>query len=133
MSINSGPFSSHDRPAHVVGACLDPIRLPALRSGLQHLASRPPPPAATTRRRGAGHGRHARPGRLPQGRHHSLGTRQRLTLTAALLGDPQVVVLDEPTAGLDVHGVAWLRRELREWADAGRTVLVASHSLTSIG
>jgi ABC-2 type transport system ATP-binding protein len=63
---------------------------------------------------------------------YSLGTRQRLTLAAALLGDPQVIVLDQPTTGLDVHGVAWLRRQLREWADAGRTVLVASHSLTEL-
>jgi len=63
---------------------------------------------------------------------YSLGTRQRLTLAAALLGDPRVIVLDEPTTGLDVHGVAWLRRQLREWASAGRTVLVASHSLTEL-
>jgi len=41
-------------------------------------------------------------------------------------------VLDEPTTGLDVHGVAWLRRQLRDWAGAGRTVLVASHSLTEL-
>jgi len=63
---------------------------------------------------------------------YSPGTRQRLTLAAALLGDPQVIVLDEPTAGLDVHGVAWLRRQLRDWAGAGRTILVASHSLTEL-
>jgi len=43
-----------------------------------------------------------------------------------------VIVLDEPTTGLDVHGVAWLRRQLRDWAGAGRTVLVASHSLTEL-
>ena len=43
-----------------------------------------------------------------------------------------MIVLDEPTTGLDVHGVAWLRRQLRDWAGAGRTVLVASHSLTEL-
>jgi ABC-2 type transport system ATP-binding protein len=53
-------------------------------------------------------------------------------LAAALPRDPQVIVLDEPTTGLDVHGVAWLRRPLRNWAGAGRTVLVASHSLTEL-
>ena len=41
-------------------------------------------------------------------------------------------MLDEPTTGLDVHGVAWLRRQLRDWAGAERTVLVASHSLTEL-
>ena len=43
-----------------------------------------------------------------------------------------MIVLDEPTTGLDVHGVAWLRRQLREWGYAGRTVLVASHSITEL-
>ena len=43
-----------------------------------------------------------------------------------------MIVLDEPTTGLDVHGVAWLRRQLRNWAGAGRTILLASHSLTEL-
>jgi ABC-2 type transport system ATP-binding protein len=60
---------------------------------------------------------------------YSLGMRQRLSLAAAMLGEPDVVVLDEPGNGLDPEGVSWLRRILRIWADEGRTMLVASHVL----
>jgi ABC-2 type transport system ATP-binding protein len=60
---------------------------------------------------------------------YSLGMRQRLGLAAALLGDPDVLVLDEPANGLDPAGVHWLRRFLRDFADRGRTVLVSSHML----
>ena len=63
---------------------------------------------------------------------YSLGMRQRLALAGALLGDPQVLVLDEPVNGLDPEGVAWVRRLLREWADEGRTVLVSSHLLAEL-
>ena len=56
--------------------------------------------------------------------------RQRLNLATALLGDPSVLVLDEPTNGLDPEGIAWLRRLLRDFAEEGRTVLVASHVLS---
>ena len=61
---------------------------------------------------------------------YSTGMRQRLNLATALLGDPPVLVLDEPTNGLDPEGIAWLRRLLRGLADAGHTVLVASHVLS---
>ena len=56
----------------------------------------------------------------------SLGMRQRLGLAGALIGRPDVLVLDEPANGLDPEGVAWVRRLLRAWADEGRTVLVSS-------
>ena len=65
-------------------------------------------------------------------REFSLGMRQRLGLAAALLGDPQVLLLDEPANGLDPAGIAWLRGLLRGLADEGRTVLVASHVLGEI-
>ena len=134
ITIHGRPFADLDSPARIVGACLDPIRIPGLRSGREHLqclaiAAEVPgarvdevieavalTPEAARRRAGG----------------YSLGMRQRLTLAAALLGDPEIFVLDEPTTGLDVHGVAWLRRRLREWALEGRTVLVASHSLTEL-
>ncbi len=62
----------------------------------------------------------------------SLGMRQRLGLAGALLGEPSVLVLDEPANGLDPEGVHWLRTFLRRQADAGRTVIVSSHLLAEI-
>jgi ABC-2 type transport system ATP-binding protein len=62
----------------------------------------------------------------------SLGMRQRLALATALLGDPQVLVLDEPANGLDPEGIAWLRTFLRSFAAQGRTVLVSSHLLSEV-
>ncbi|HEY4726480.1 MAG TPA: ATP-binding cassette domain-containing protein, partial [Actinomycetota bacterium] len=62
----------------------------------------------------------------------SLGMRQRLGLATALLGDPQVLILDEPANGLDPEGVHWLRGLLRQLADQGRTVLVSSHVLAEV-
>jgi ABC-2 type transport system ATP-binding protein len=63
---------------------------------------------------------------------YSLGMRQRLALATSMLGDPNVVVLDEPANGLDPEGVAWVRQLLRTWADQGRTVLVSSHLLAEV-
>ena len=62
----------------------------------------------------------------------SLGMRQRLGLAAAMLGDPAVLVLDEPTNGLDPQGIRWLRGYVRQLADEGRTVLVSSHALSEV-
>jgi ABC-2 type transport system ATP-binding protein len=63
---------------------------------------------------------------------YSLGMRQRLGLAAALLGDPEVLVLDEPANGLDPQGIRWLRDFLRARAGEGRTVLVSSHVLAEV-
>ncbi|HSE09703.1 MAG TPA: ATP-binding cassette domain-containing protein [Nocardioidaceae bacterium] len=63
---------------------------------------------------------------------YSLGMRQRLALATALLGDPQVLILDEPANGLDPAGIAWLRQLLRALAAEGRTVLVSSHVLSEV-
>jgi ABC-2 type transport system ATP-binding protein len=63
---------------------------------------------------------------------YSLGMRQRLGLAAALLGDPRVLVLDEPAGGLDPAGMAWLRGLLRDLAAEGRTVLISSHVLSEV-
>ena len=63
---------------------------------------------------------------------YSLGMRQRLGLAFALLGDPQVLVLDEPVNGLDPEGIRWIRGFLREYAAQGRTVLVSSHLLSEV-
>jgi ABC-2 type transport system ATP-binding protein len=63
---------------------------------------------------------------------YSLGMRQRLALAAALLGDPRILILDEPANGLDPAGMRWLRDLLRDQASGGRTVLVSSHLLSEI-
>jgi ABC-2 type transport system ATP-binding protein len=63
---------------------------------------------------------------------YSLGMRQRLGLAAALLGDPQVLVLDEPANGLDPEGIRWMRGLLRGLADRGGTVLLSSHLLREV-
>ena len=63
---------------------------------------------------------------------YSLGMKQRLSLAAALLGDPKVLVLDEPANGLDPQGMRWLRELLRSLADEGRTVLISSHVLAEV-
>jgi ABC-2 type transport system ATP-binding protein len=63
---------------------------------------------------------------------YSMGMRQRLAIAGALLGDPQVLILDEPTNGLDPPGISWMRGLLREQAARGRAVLVSSHLLAEV-
>jgi ABC-2 type transport system ATP-binding protein len=65
-------------------------------------------------------------------RNYSLGMRQRLGIATALLGDPHVLILDEPANGLDPAGIRWMRDLLREYADQGGTVLLSSHLLHEI-
>jgi ABC-2 type transport system ATP-binding protein len=65
-------------------------------------------------------------------RHYSLGMRQRLGIATALIGDPRVLVLDEPANGLDPAGIRWMRDLLRRFADDGGTVLLSSHLLHEI-
>ena len=65
-------------------------------------------------------------------RHYSLGMRQRLGIAHALLGDPQVLILDEPANGLDPPGMRWMRELLRDFADGGGTVLLSSHLLNEV-
>ena len=65
-------------------------------------------------------------------RQYSLGMRQRLGLAHALLGDPEVLILDEPANGLDPEGIRWMRGLLRDFADRGGTVLLSSHLLMEV-
>jgi ABC-2 type transport system ATP-binding protein len=122
-----------DRPLHRVGAVLEASEVHPGRSGRNHLrvlaaASGVPQSrveevlalvelTAAAKRRVKG---------------YSLGMRQRLGLATALLGDPEVLVLDEPANGLDPAGVRWLRDLLRSLAGEGRTILVSSHVLAEV-
>ena len=65
-------------------------------------------------------------------RQYSLGMRQRLGLAHALLGEPEVLILDEPANGLDPEGMRWMRELLRDFADRGGTVLLSSHLLREV-
>jgi ABC-2 type transport system ATP-binding protein len=131
--FGSTPYTGLAQPVRTVGAVLETAFHPA-RSGRDHLrvycraAGLP-----TTRADEVLH----QVGLADAGRRraggYSLGMRQRLALATALLGDPAVLVLDEPANGLDPEGIQWLRGFLRHLAhDQGRTVLVSSHLLAEI-
>lgn len=131
--VNGRPFATLAEPLREVGALLDPGSVHHGRTGRSHLRV-----AARThgfpRRRvdevieQVGLGSAAR--RRIKG--YSLGMRQRLGIGAALLGDPRVLLFDEPVNGLDLDGVRWIRALLRRLADEGRTVLVSSHLLSEM-
>ena len=127
------PYQELDRPTERVGAVLEASPVHPGRSGRNHLrvlavaAGLPRSRVdevlalveltAAAKRRSGG---------------YSLGMRQRLGLAAALLGDPEVLVLDEPANGLDPQGIRWLRDLLRALAAEGRTILVSSHVLAEV-
>jgi ABC-2 type transport system ATP-binding protein len=127
------PYASLERPATAVGAVLEVQSFHPQRTGRNHLrvlaaASGVPDTRvdevlalvdltdAADRRAGG----------------YSLGMRQRLGLAGALLGDPRVLILDEPANGLDPQGIRWLREFLREFAANGNAVLVSSHLLSEM-
>jgi ABC-2 type transport system ATP-binding protein len=132
-SIGGRTYRDLPAPADQVGAVLEASGFHPARSGRNHLrvyctVNGYPPGRADQTLDLVGL---ARAGRRPVG-DYSLGMRQRLALAAALLGDPPVLVLDEPANGLDPEGIAWLRGLLRRFAAQGRTVLVSSHVLTEM-
>ena len=132
-TVLGAPFVEMRDPAFNVGAVLETQSFHPLRTGRNHLlavATAAGIPSArvdavldqvglaSAQRRRAG--------------TYSLGMRQRLALGAALLGDPQVLVLDEPANGLDPLGIRWLRDLVRGFAAGGRTVLISSHALAEM-
>jgi ABC-2 type transport system ATP-binding protein len=131
--IGGVPIAALPFPARVVGAVLEAQGFHPARTAAAHLraaaaAIRVPPVAV-------GHvlatvGLTAAADRPVGG--FSLGMAQRLALATALLGDPQVLVLDEPANGLDPEGIAWLRTFVRGFAAQGRTVLLSSHQLAEV-
>ena len=122
-----------ERPAAVVGAALEASSFHPGRTGREHLRAYAPQLGVGTARCDEVLelvGLADAAGRRVSG--YSLGMRQRLGLAFTLLGDPQVLVLDEPANGLDPQGIHWLRTLLRYLASEGRTVLVSSHVLSEV-
>jgi ABC-2 type transport system ATP-binding protein len=132
-TIDGHPYGGIHNPLTVVGSALEATNFHPGRTGRNHLrvqaavAGIPDRrvdellelvgiPAAARKRAGG----------------YSMGMRQRLGLAAALLGDPKVLILDEPANGLDPEGIRWLRGFLRHLADEGRTLLISSHMLSEV-
>ncbi|WP_031940731.1 ABC transporter ATP-binding protein [Prescottella defluvii] len=127
------PFGAIPDPARAVGAVLDSRGLHPQRTALDHLRMYCSAIGVPDDR--ARYVLHLVGLADVAGRRagtFSLGMRQRLTLATALLGDPQILVLDEPSNGLDPEGIAWLRDFLVAFARTGRTVLVSSHQLREV-
>jgi ABC-2 type transport system ATP-binding protein len=132
-TIGGATYADLDHPADVVGAALEASSFHPGRSGRDHLRvyctvngypdTRAVEMLALVRLTEAA--------RRPV-RGYSLGMRQRLGLATALIGDPPVLVLDEPSNGLDPAGIAWLRGFLKRLAGEGRTLLVSSHALMEV-
>ena len=132
--VEGVPYARLKDPIRRVGALLEITGFHPGRTGRDHLrvmalegGVAPERVTATLRQVGMEEAADRRVG------DYSLGMRQRLGLATALLGDPDILVLDEPANGLDPAGVAWLRGFLRAYADAGRTVFVSSHVLAEVG
>jgi ABC-2 type transport system ATP-binding protein len=131
--INGVPFTRLEHPARVVGAVLEAQGFHPARTARKHLLAC----AAAVRVPAAAVGHVLRTVGLAEVADravggYSLGMRQRLALAVALLGDPQVLILDEPGNGLDPEGIAWLRTFLRGFARSGRSVLVSTHLLAEV-
>ncbi|MGA5798067.1 ABC transporter ATP-binding protein [Streptomyces cellulosae] len=125
------PYASLREPLRTVGALLDAGAALGSRTGRDHLrvlaaTHRIPDRRVDEVLEETG----LAPAARRRVRTYSLGMRQRLGIAAALLGDPEVVMLDEPSNGLDPEGIVWIRVLLRRLADEGRTVLVSSHLMT---
>ena len=131
--VGGRPVAGMAEPLHAVGALLDAGAVHPGRSGRDHLRV-----AART------HGIPQRrvdevvdqvglgPAARRRVRGYSLGMRQRLGIATALLGDPGVLLFDEPMNGLDLDGVRWIRGLVRRLADEGRTVLLSSHLMSEM-
>jgi ABC-2 type transport system ATP-binding protein len=132
-TIGGLPYSQIQNPLRVVGAALEASSFHPARTGRNHLrilcaAARLPDRRADEVLDMVG--LHDAAKRKVRG--YSMGMRQRLALAATLLGDPRVLILDEPSNGLDPEGIRWLRGFFRHLAGEGRTVLVSSHLLNEV-
>jgi ABC-2 type transport system ATP-binding protein len=133
VSVNGRPYAEHRSPLQEVGALLEAKSIHPGRSAFGHLMALALTHGIPRRRvdevidiAGLGAVAGKRAGAF------SLGMGQRLGIAAALLGDPQTVILDEPVNGLDPEGVLWIRNLLTGLAAEGRTVFVSSHLMSEM-
>ncbi len=133
VTVNGKPFAEHARPLREIGALLEARAIHTGRSARNHLLAM----AATA---GIGSQRVEEVIEMVgltdvagnRAGAFSLGMGQRLGIASALLGDPQMLILDEPVNGLDPDGVRWIRTLLRRLADEGRTVFLSSHLMSEM-
>jgi ABC-2 type transport system ATP-binding protein len=132
-TVNGQPYQRLARPLHQAGALLDAGAVHGGHTARDHLlaiaASNGIGPRRVTEVLGLV-GLDSAAGRRVRG--FSLGMKQRLGIAAALLGDPPVLMFDEPVNGLDPEGIAWIRGLLKSLAGEGRTVLVSSHLMSEM-
>ncbi|MFF3908309.1 ATP-binding cassette domain-containing protein [Streptomyces sp. NPDC001848] len=133
VTVNGHRYARHQAPLQEVGALLEAKSIHPGRSAYNHLRALALTHGIPRRRvdevvelAGLGSVAKKRAGAF------SLGMGQRLGIAAALLGDPQTVMLDEPVNGLDPEGVLWIRNLLTSLADEGRTVFVSSHLMSEV-
>ncbi|MEM8705865.1 MAG: ATP-binding cassette domain-containing protein [Actinomycetota bacterium] len=132
-TVGGRPLAAHDRPLTSLGFLLDAGAVHPTRSAFDHLRALAITNGIPTSRVdevlqivGLGEAAKRRSGGF------SLGMGQRLGIAAALLGDPEVVMLDEPVNGLDPEGILWIRHLLQDLAKEGRTVFVSSHLMSEM-
>ena len=133
VTVNGMRYADAKRPLHQLGGMLDPRAVHPSRSAFHHLL-------ALAQTNGIRRSRvddvidavGLRDVARKRAGKFSLGMGQRLGIAAALLGDPQTVILDEPVNGLDVEGIRWIRSLLRGMAAQGRTVFVSSHLMSEM-
>jgi ABC-2 type transport system ATP-binding protein len=133
VTVNGRPYDQHRRPLHEVGALLEARAIHPGRSAYNHLLCLAQSNAlprtrvdAVLEQVGLTDAAKTRVGAF------SLGMGQRLGIAAALLGDPEVLLFDEPVNGLDPEGILWIRTLIRSLADQGRTVFVSSHLMSEM-
>jgi len=133
VTVNGRPFGRHRRPLREVGALLDAKALHGGRSAYNHLLCLAQASGLPRRRIDEVL---ERVGMTSVAHRHaggfSLGMGQRLGIAAALLGDPEVLLFDEPVNGLDPEGIVWIRTLMRSLAGEGRTVFVSSHLMSEM-
>lgn len=133
-TVNGRSLADHRAPLHEVGALLEARAIQPGRSAYDHLSALAATNGVPDRRVrdvidlvGLSSVAKKRAGSF------SLGMGQRLGIAAALLGDPETIILDEPVNGLDPEGILWIRQLLKGLADQGRTVFVSSHLISEMG